>query len=219
MAATPAGRFKPSAGARTRAETPAQVIELPYVIPAADKRFIGLHVLVALIALSIGSLFGPLQSFEFAGLDIYPLLAPLFKSYYQGLTLHGVLNALVFTTFFITGFFSLTVPFGLRAAAQPAQAELGGLHHDGRRPGGHGDPDPAERSLGALHLLPADASELALLPGADAGCRGELDRGLWLLHHLLPVAQAESGRAHPLHRLRQPGDDGHVADRDAGRGH
>jgi len=102
------------AGVRGSAPAPAQIKDTPYVIPAADKRFIGLHVLVALIALAIGSLFGPLQSFEYAGLDIYPLLAPLFKSYYQGLTLHGVLNALVFTTFFITGFFSLTVPFGLK---------------------------------------------------------------------------------------------------------
>ena len=76
-----------------------------YKITAAEKRFIGLHMLFALIALAIGSLFGPLQAFEHAGLDLYPYIAPLFKSYYQGLTLHGVLNALVFTTFFITGFF------------------------------------------------------------------------------------------------------------------
>ncbi len=110
--------------AAMQASAPAQ--ELPYVIPAADKRFIGLHVLVALIALSIGSLFGPLQSLEYAGVDLYPLLAPLFKSYYQGLTLHGVLNALVFTTFFITGFFSLTVSYGLKR-----RLELPGLNWAG----------------------------------------------------------------------------------------
>jgi cytochrome c oxidase subunit 1 len=68
----------------------------------------------AFVALAIGSLFGPLQAFEHAGLDVYPYIAPLFKSYYQGLTLHGVLNALVFTTFFITGFFTLTVTHGLQ---------------------------------------------------------------------------------------------------------
>ena len=85
-----------------------------YKITAAEKRFIGLHMLFALIALAIGSLFGPLQAFEHAGLDLYPYIAPLFKSYYQGLTLHGVLNALVFTTFFITGFFTLTVTHGLQ---------------------------------------------------------------------------------------------------------
>ncbi|MGQ9491598.1 MAG: cbb3-type cytochrome c oxidase subunit I [Anaerolineae bacterium] len=32
------------------------------------------------------------------------------------MTLHGVLTALVFTTFFITGFFTLTVQFGLKRA-------------------------------------------------------------------------------------------------------
>ena len=44
----------------------------------------------------------------------YPYLRPIFKSYYQGLTLHGVLNALVWTTFFITGFFTLTMIYGLK---------------------------------------------------------------------------------------------------------
>lgn len=78
-----------------------------------EKRFIGHHLLVAIIALSIGTLFGPLQAFEHAGLDIYPYLAPVFKSYYQGLTIHGVLNALVWTTFFITGFLNLTTIAGL----------------------------------------------------------------------------------------------------------
>jgi cytochrome c oxidase subunit 1 len=74
---------------------------------------------VATLALSIGSLFGPLQALEFSGLtlggrDLYALFQPLLASYYQGLTLHGVLNALIWTTFFITGFFTLTVTYGLR---------------------------------------------------------------------------------------------------------
>jgi cytochrome c oxidase subunit 1 len=90
-----------------------------YVLSAGEKRFIGLQLLVATLALSIGSLFGPLQALQFSGLtiagkDIYVLLQPLLASYYQGLTLHGVLNALIWTTFFITGFFTLTVTYGLR---------------------------------------------------------------------------------------------------------
>ncbi|MCP4359089.1 MAG: cytochrome c oxidase subunit I, partial [Chloroflexi bacterium] len=72
-----------------------------YQVSVSEKKFIGWHILIAAIALSIGSLFGPLQAFEHAGWDLYPYLEPLFKSYYQGLTLHGVLNALVWTTFFI----------------------------------------------------------------------------------------------------------------------
>jgi cytochrome c oxidase subunit 1 len=56
-----------------------------------------------LIALALGTLFGPLQGLQYAGINLYPLL-PFIKSYYQALTLHGVLNALVWTTFFIMGF-------------------------------------------------------------------------------------------------------------------
>lgn len=91
-----------------------------YQLPAAEKRFIGLHVLFALIALGLGGIFGPFQAFEHArwgwAARLYEIISPVFKSYYQGLTLHGVLTALVFTTFFITGFFTLTVQFGLKRA-------------------------------------------------------------------------------------------------------
>ena len=90
-----------------------------YVLSSSEKRLVGLQLLFATIALSIGSLFGPLQALEFSGIkvngqDLYAALTPLLKSYYQGLTLHGVLNALVWTTFFITGFLTLCVIYGLR---------------------------------------------------------------------------------------------------------
>ena len=85
-----------------------------YELTAKEKKFIGWHIIFAVAALSIGSLFGPLQALEHAGLDLYPYLKPVFVSYYQGLTLHGVLNALIWTTFFITGFLTLTTIYGLR---------------------------------------------------------------------------------------------------------
>lgn len=88
--------------------------EPPYRLSRSERRFIGWHVAVAIVALSVGSLFGPLQAFNIAGADLYPHLDPVFKSYYQGLTIHGVLNALVFTTIFITGFITLTTVYGLR---------------------------------------------------------------------------------------------------------
>jgi len=50
------------------------------------------------LALLIGALLGPLQALNYAGIDLYQHL-PFLASYYQGLTLHGVLNALVFTTY------------------------------------------------------------------------------------------------------------------------
>jgi cytochrome c oxidase subunit I len=55
-----------------------------------------------LIALLVGALLGPLQALNYGGIDLYGYV-PFLRSYYQGLTLHGVLNALVFTTFFISG--------------------------------------------------------------------------------------------------------------------
>jgi cytochrome c oxidase subunit 1 len=50
------------------------------------------------VALLLGALLGPLQALNYAGVDLYQYL-PFLQSYYQGLTLHGVLNALVFTTY------------------------------------------------------------------------------------------------------------------------
>lgn len=85
-----------------------------YQMTASEKKFISQHMLVALAALALGTLFGPLQAFEHAGLDLYPFLKPLIKSYYQGLTLHGVLNALVWTTFFITGFLTFNTIYVLK---------------------------------------------------------------------------------------------------------
>ena len=85
-----------------------------YQLSAGEKKFIGSHLLVAILALAVGSLFGPLQAFEHAGWDFYVYLKPFIKSYYQGLTVHGVLNALVWTTFFIMGFLTFNVIFGLK---------------------------------------------------------------------------------------------------------
>jgi cytochrome c oxidase subunit 1 len=91
-----------------------------------EKRFVGAHLVVAITALMIGSLFGPLQAFQFSGLDIYQYLDPVVMSYYQGLTLHGVLNALVWTTFFIVGFTNLTTIKGLgRPLSHPRINQVG----------------------------------------------------------------------------------------------
>ncbi|WP_293170397.1 b(o/a)3-type cytochrome-c oxidase subunit 1 [Oceanithermus sp.] len=68
-----------------------------------EKKVALYFMVLGFIALSIGVIFGPFQIFNYAGIDLYPALEPLFKSYYQGLTLHGVLNAIVFTQLFIQG--------------------------------------------------------------------------------------------------------------------
>lgn len=73
----------------------------------ADNRLTASFVGVGLAALFGGAVTGLLQGLEHAGINLYPLVHPVIKSYYHGLSVHGVLNALVFTTFFICGF----VPF------------------------------------------------------------------------------------------------------------
>lgn len=78
-------------------------------ILTSEKVLIGAHIFVAMFALSLGVLMGPFQAFRRAP-GVTDLLGgnaigmPIFSYYYQALTLHGVLNALVFTTFFIVGF-------------------------------------------------------------------------------------------------------------------
>ncbi len=73
-----------------------------------ERKIAGLHIGFALVMVSIGMLYGPLQALEQAGINLY-FLVPWTKTYYQGLTTHGVLNAEVFTTFFITGFLTYIV--------------------------------------------------------------------------------------------------------------
>src|SRR4051812_38414906 len=80
----------------------------------AIRRLTGWNIGIAIGALTIGAWLGVLQGLEHAGLDLYQYLAPGIKTYYQGLTIHGVLNALVWTTFFICGFFTFVVPNSLK---------------------------------------------------------------------------------------------------------
>ena len=60
-----------------------------------EKRVTFFFLITGLIALLVGALIGPVQALNYAGIDLYQYF-PFLASYYQGLTLHGVLNALVF---------------------------------------------------------------------------------------------------------------------------
>jgi cytochrome c oxidase subunit 1 len=82
----------------------------------SENRLAGEFLTVALIALFGGVLIGLFQALEHAGMNLYPWLAPVIKSYYHGLTVHGVLNVLVWTTFFICGFLPLVTA---RALGRP----------------------------------------------------------------------------------------------------
>ncbi len=69
-------------------------------VTAPEKKLTLYMLMLGLIALALGTFFGPLQAFNYANINLYPILQPIIKSYYQGLSLHGVLNAIVFTQLF-----------------------------------------------------------------------------------------------------------------------
>jgi cytochrome c oxidase subunit I len=93
---------------------------------ARERRLASWYIGIALVALAIGTWFGPLQALEHAGVNLYPAASGGI-TYYQGLTIHGVLNALVWTTFFIVGFFTLTVPYGLNRPLAAPGLNVAGL--------------------------------------------------------------------------------------------
>jgi cytochrome c oxidase subunit 1 len=86
-----------------------------------EGRLAGAYVGVALVALFLGTTLGVAQALEHAGVNLYPWLSPVIRSYYHGLTLHGVLNVLVYTTFFICGFVPLMAAraLGMPLASRP----------------------------------------------------------------------------------------------------
>ncbi len=137
----------------------------------------------------------------------------LFKSYYQGLTIHGVLNALVWTTVFITGFLTWTTIVGLQPTSRLSETQQDRVLGDDRR-GGHGrDPHPRRRGHRPLHVLPAHAGQLGLLPRSHPGGGRVVDRGLRNVLHVPGVAKRQSGCTDTVHQLRRIHHDGHVADR------
>ena len=82
---------------------------------AREHKMTGWFIVIAMASLAIGGLMGPLQKLEHVGVNLYPQMQSLgIQSYYQGLTMHGVLNALAWTTFFIVGFFTFAIAHSLK---------------------------------------------------------------------------------------------------------
>ncbi|MEM6280864.1 MAG: cbb3-type cytochrome c oxidase subunit I [Chloroflexota bacterium] len=108
--------LQPTLGNEARKNKP--IMTHPAVRLLEHERWqVGAHLVVAFIALLVGILMGPFQTFrrspwmqntygnitEAITGNAELITTPIFTYYYQALTLHGVLNALVFTTFFIMG--------------------------------------------------------------------------------------------------------------------
>ncbi len=75
-------------------------VPLPHTL-AAERRLMFAFLVWGFTALMIGAAIGPLQALNYGGFNAYPWLRPVLQTYYQGLTIHGVLNAYIFT-FFVT---------------------------------------------------------------------------------------------------------------------
>ena len=92
---------------------------------AMEDRMAGIAIGIALASLSIGVTIGLMQGLEHAGIDTYKYAFGM--TYYQGLTLHGVLNALSWTTFFIVGFFTFVLVRSLDRPLALPQLNMAGL--------------------------------------------------------------------------------------------
>ncbi|HEY7248907.1 MAG TPA: cbb3-type cytochrome c oxidase subunit I [Methylomirabilota bacterium] len=69
----------------------------------SERRLTSAYLVVANVALLGGILTGFLQGLEHAGFE-FPASDYFLRSYYHSVSMHGVLNVLVWTTFFICGF-------------------------------------------------------------------------------------------------------------------
>jgi len=86
--------------------------ERPFALPASQRRIISLMLYLGFGALAVGVVNGLAQALNYADIDIFKAF-PGLHSYYQGLTVHGVFNAIILTFSFANGFVALTCARGL----------------------------------------------------------------------------------------------------------
>jgi cytochrome c oxidase subunit 1 len=102
--------------------TPVVLDPAGFELPVEQKRILRWTIYVGYIALTAGIFHGLAQALSYANIDILRFF-PGLRGYYQGLTAHGVANAIVFTFAFANGFLPLMVA---RALSRPL---VGGLVH------------------------------------------------------------------------------------------
>lgn len=98
--------------------TPVVASPTGFDLPLSQRRSILAMVCLGFGALFIGIINGLGQALVYANVDILQYF-PGMRDYYQGLTVHGVVNAIVFTFAFANGFLALTTS---RALARPLNA-------------------------------------------------------------------------------------------------
>jgi cytochrome c oxidase subunit I len=83
-----------------------------FALPQRQLNVIRWNIYFGFALLAIGVILGLDQALNYARIDIWKYY-PGINSYYQGLTIHGVFNALVLTSAFANGFIALTTARGL----------------------------------------------------------------------------------------------------------
>src|SRR5689334_20826531 len=83
-----------------------------FALPQNQLNLVRANIYFGFAILAVGVVFGFEQALNYAHIDIFRYY-PGLHSYYQGLTMHGVFNALVLTTAFANGFIALTTARGL----------------------------------------------------------------------------------------------------------
>lgn len=83
-----------------------------FSLPRSQLNAIRCNIYFAFAVLAVGLTFGIAQAFSYAHVNAISYY-PKVHSYYQGLTIHGVFNALLLTTAFANGFVALTTARGL----------------------------------------------------------------------------------------------------------
>ncbi len=94
-------------------------------IDKSSKYLMATLLIIPMILMFIGVYGGLMQTLFRAGIvQSDPFMGP---DYYKGLTMHGVLNAIVFTTFFAVAFGNAVIPYALRMALNMTWAWVSGI--------------------------------------------------------------------------------------------
>ncbi len=94
-------------------------------IDKSNRYLMGVLLIIPMIFLVLGVYGGLMQTLFRAGIiQSDPFMGP---DYYKGLTMHGVLNALVFTTFFAVAFGNAVVSYALRMKLNMTWAWVSGI--------------------------------------------------------------------------------------------
>ena len=100
--------------------TPTVLDPAGFDLPESQRRWLRWTIYIGYVALTAGIFHGLAQALSYANIDILRFF-PGLRGYYQGLTAHGVANAIVFTFAFSNGFLPLMTA---RALGRPL---VGGL--------------------------------------------------------------------------------------------